>query len=149
MTIDPLRRRELIDRYGIDNPPMDPALNATVQAILDSEQIVGRQGWARRIGAWVDPTQSPRMYALVTKARCELRAAMARGEIEFDDFAAEGYAYDPDNPGDAAVLIHFVGSRRVGVCKRPTPGRVDRGVGYHSGRLQLATATSRSSRRSA
>ena len=55
-------------------------------------------------------------------------AAMAAGEIEYDDFASEGYPYDPDDPADSAVLIHFVGSNSVNVCKRPLPGRVEQGV---------------------
>ena len=48
-----------------------------------------------------------------------------------------GYPYDPDNPADSAVLIHFVGSNSVKVCKRPVPGRVERGVPYDTGLLQL------------
>ena len=42
--VDQDRRKILTAKYGIDRPPMSPALNTTVQAILDAEQIVGRQG---------------------------------------------------------------------------------------------------------
>ena len=43
--IDQNRRAMLTAKYGIDRPPMNPALNTTVQAILDAEQIVDRQSW--------------------------------------------------------------------------------------------------------
>lgn len=135
--IDAARRNMLTAKYGIDRPPMNPALNTTVQSILDAEQIVDRQGWARRIAAWVDPDRSPEMYKIVADAHTQLRAAMAAGEIEYDDFADVGYPYDPDDPADSAVLIHFVGSNSVSVCKRPIPGRPERGVPYHTGLLQL------------
>jgi hypothetical protein len=137
MTIDHERRAMLTAKYGLDRRPMNPALNTTVQAILDAEQVVSRQRWARRIGDWVDPSRSPRMYEIATEAHRDLRRAMARGEIVYDDFADEGYPYDPDNPADAAVLIHFVGSDRVSICKRQLAGLVERGVDYHTGFLQL------------
>ena len=62
---------------------------------------------------------------------------MAAGQIDYDDHADDGYPYDPDDPADSAVLIHFVGSNSVSVCKRPVPGRAERGVPYHTGLLQL------------
>ena len=93
--IDQDRRAMLTAKYGLDRPPMNPALNTTVQAILDAEQIVGRQSWGRRIGAWVDPAHSPRMYEIVMQVHRDLRAAMAAGQIAYDDFAADGYEYDP------------------------------------------------------
>ncbi len=122
--IDQSRRSYLAAKYGIDRPPMNPALNTTVQAILDAAQIVDRQGWGRRIGAWVDPAHNPRMYDIVTRAHRNLRTAMAEGLVGYDDHAADGYPYDPD---DSAVLIHFVGSNSVSVCQRPAPGRAERG----------------------
>lgn len=137
MTIDQDRRAMLTAKYGLDRRPMNPALNATVQAILDAEQVVSRQGWARRIGDWVDPSRSPRMHEIAAQAHRDLRAAMARGEIVYNDFADEGYPHDPDHPSDAAVLIHFVGTKQVNVCKRELPGLVERGVGYHASLLQL------------
>jgi hypothetical protein len=137
MTIDHDRRTMLTAKYGIDRPPMDPALNTTVQAILDAEHVVTRQGFARRLGDWVDPSRSPRLWEIATQAHRDLRAKMARDEIAYDDFADDGYPFDPDNPSDAAVLIHFVGSNRVSVCKRQLPGLVERGADYHTGLLQL------------
>jgi hypothetical protein len=137
--IDQDRRNYLTTKWPelIAPRPPDPALDDRVQTILDAEQIVDRQGWARRIGAWVDPAHNPRMYDIVTNAHRQLRAAMAAGEIDYDDHAAEGYPYHPDDPADSAVLIHFVGSNSVSVCKRPVPGRAERGVPYHTGLLQL------------
>lgn len=137
MTIDQGRRKMLNAKYGLDRRPVSPALDTTVQAILDAERVTARQGFARQIGDWVDPSRSPRMYEIAAEAHRDLRAAMARCEIEYDDFADEGYPFDPDNPSDAAVLMHFVGTDRVSVCKRPLPGRVERGVDYHTGLLQL------------
>ena len=58
---------------------------------------------------------------------------MAAGEITYDDHAADGYPYNPDDPADSAVLIYFVGSNSVSICKRPIPGRAERGVPYHTG----------------
>jgi hypothetical protein len=137
MTIDHDRRTMLTAKYGLYRPPMNPALNTTVQAILDAEHVVSRLGFARRLGDWVDPSRSPRLHEIATKAHRDLREAMARGEIEYDDFAEEGYSYDPDHPSDAAVLIHFVGTDRVSVCQRQLPGLLERGADYHAGLLQL------------
>ena len=113
--IDQNRRAMLTAKYGIDRPPMNPALNTTVQAVLDAEQIVDRQSWGRRIAAWVDPAHSPKMYEIVSQAHRDLRAGMAAGQIEYDDHADDGYPYNPDDPADACVLIHFVGSNEVKV----------------------------------
>lgn len=120
---------------AIGQPPQPD--HPTVTAILDSQEIVNRQGWARRMVAWDDPDRCPPIYEVVAEAHRNLRLAMAAGRIKYDDDAAEGYPYDPDDPNDSAALIHFVGSKTVMVSKRPLPGGVERGVSYHAGLLQL------------
>ncbi|ACC42854.1 hypothetical protein MMAR_4447 [Mycobacterium marinum M] len=115
----------------------DQADHPAVTAILDSQEIVSRQGWARRMTAWDDPDRCPPIYEVVARVHRNLRLAMAAGQITYDDHAADGATYDPDDPEDSAALIHFVGSNTVLVSKRPLPGKAERGVDYHAGLLQL------------
>lgn len=120
--IDEARRAMLTEKYGTVRPPQ--ADNPIVTAILDGERIAesvtgqGADNWLL-----CDPSRSPAMYGVVTEAHRDLRAAMARGEIAYDTAheAYEPYDYDPDKPELARVLIHFVGSRSVLVCRRPDP----------------------------
>ncbi len=126
---------ELMEKYCIGKQP-DPD-HPIVTAILDSQEIVSRQGWARRMVAWDDPDRCPLIHEVVATAHRSLRLAMAADQITYDDHAAGGASYDPNGPNDSAALIHFVGSNMVMVSRRPLPGKAERGVRYHAGLLQL------------
>ena len=67
---------KLIDKYGIDNPPMDPLHNETVQAIL--------AGGSSNVDNWrlCDPTRNPVMYARITDAWHELHRVKPERERE-------------------------------------------------------------------
>ena len=96
---------------AIGQPPQPD--HPTVTAILDSQEIVSRQGWARRMVAWDDPDRCPPVHEVVAKAHRNLRRAMAADRITYDDHTADGASYDPDDPDGSAALVHFVGSDTV------------------------------------
>lgn len=136
MSTNEFDREWAMAKFPAIGQPPEPD-HPLVTAILDSQEIVSRQGWARRMVAWDDPDRCPPIHEVVTKAHRNLRLAMAADQITYDDHAADGASYDPDDPNDSAVLIHFVGSNTVMVSKRPLPGKPERGVRYHAGLLQL------------
>jgi hypothetical protein len=118
--IDPKRRQQLIDKYGIDRPPNPD--HPIVAAMLDAEQIAPRMfNWPAGTDLrqlW-DPAQCPEMYAVATKAHRELHLAVNSGEIEVT--AGDGQTVDP-NTDDAAVLVNFVGSPEVIAVRGDTDG---------------------------
>ncbi|WP_101950638.1 hypothetical protein [Mycobacterium sp. 3519A] len=136
MNINEIERARIMAKFpAIEQPPQPD--HPTVTAILDAQEIVSRQGWARRMVVWDDPDRCPPIYKVVAKAHRNLRLAMAADQITYDDHAADGASYDPDDLNASAALIHFVGSNTVMVSKRRLPGKAERGVDYHAGLLQL------------
>ena len=80
--IDQDRRAMLTAKYGLDRPPMNPALNTTVQAILGTPN----RSWAGRAGGvgsahGVDRGPLPRECTRIGYAGLDrdLRAATAAG----------------------------------------------------------------------
>ena len=103
-----LSREQLVDKYGIGNPPQLD--NPIVQTILRTDQIATGTGWGH--DAVFDPAWNPALYAKATAAHHNLRAAMAADEVTYD-----GAPYDHDDPNDVATLVNFVGDNRLFVCR--------------------------------
>ena len=79
-------RERLIDKYpAINYPPMDHALNTTVQAVVRGDQIAAKTWgiWGNNSALW-DPVLSPEMHARADAVLGDLRAAIAAGELNPD-----------------------------------------------------------------
>ena len=116
--IDPQDREYLKAKY-IPDRPTDPALNPTVNDILDANRIVA-QTWRHDGAALFDPKWSPEMYALGERWMSDLRAARANGHVEYVAYDSYGHEtpYDPDDPHELGTLVNFVGQQRIYVCRR-------------------------------
>ncbi len=135
MNINETDRDRLIAKYGIDQPPQ--ADNSTANATLDGERIMARTHSRDNILLF-DPIWSPRMRKRANEAVAELRAAMARGRVQYDSHDYD--QFDADNPPDDAVFIWFVGSGTVLVCCRGGATETDRrlrGPDYFSDMLRF------------
>ena len=128
--MDTQRRQQLIDKFPAMNQPPVPSrsnrvgksawpANDILRATLDGEEIVAKTFTRGSDYAELfDPSRSPEMYAVATKAHREFRLAMARGDIEFITARPYGGApFDPDDPNDMATLVHYVGDWRAFVCR--------------------------------
>ena len=118
MTVRQPSRGELIAKYGIDRPPLDPQLDTTVQGVLDADRIVA-QTWRHDGAALFDPKWSPAMYALAQRWMSDLRAARANGLVEYMAYDSHGHEtpFDPDDPHEPGTLVNFVGEQRIYVCR--------------------------------
>ena len=87
------------------------------------------------LGPLFDPVWSPEMYAVADRAMRGLRAAMARGEIDYGGGAEyarnRGPECDPDNIEDGVLLVNYVGHDGVQVVRG--------GEGQHFAALFQAT----------
>lgn len=75
------RRQHLIDKYGINHPPSDPADNPLVRAMLDAERITAR-AHGRDNTALFDAAWCPAMWERANAAMRELRTRMG---LPYDD----------------------------------------------------------------
>jgi hypothetical protein len=114
------RRQELIDKFpAINWPPMNPALNTTVQGVLRAERIEDLLADDSLLNALLcDPAWSPTLYAKLVDEREALHA------LEHEDGGAvyktfRGEAYNPHAPADTSgtALLKYPGDRRIFVCR--------------------------------
>ena len=128
MTNSGLTPEQLIAKYPAiaATRPMDPALNTTVQAILDAERIeAGTHG--RDNSALFDPVWSPDMRKRANDEMRALRNAMAENRIRYDSFDYDlDHRIDTTNPPRDAVFIYRVGSHEILVCCRAGASRDER-----------------------
>lgn len=136
--MDDTRRATLTAKYGIDRPPMDPAMNTTVTAMLAAEAISAK-AHGRDNTALFDPVWSPAMWDRANEAMSELRAGLAEDRITFDTH--DHYdTVDLDNPPAEAVFIWAPGSSSVLIaCRSQSNARTRqiRGPDYFSSMLQF------------
>ena len=113
------RREELIAKYHIDHPPMNPALNTTVQAILKAERIEANLADDTLLNKLLfDPTWCPTLHGKLTAALAELHAAEGQGgRVDYRTFRGE--TYDPHDPKDTSgtVLLKWPHDCRIFVCR--------------------------------
>lgn len=114
--LTPDRRAMLTAKYGLDRPrPMDPALNMTVQAILDGEQIVHKlYGDDLDVTVLFDPVLSPLLHAKADAIMRDVRAAVASGQAQYVMPGRE--AYDLEDSETREVFLSF-GDIRICVCR--------------------------------
>lgn len=133
--LDQERRDYLTAKYGLDRPPMNPALNTTVAAMLDAEQIT-ESGRRHDDDLMFDPVRSNALSRRADAAMTELRLALAEDRIKFDSHDYDlDYEFDLDNPPTDAVFIYRPGSTLILVCCRAGAShdeRKYRGTDYFS-----------------
>jgi hypothetical protein len=115
--------------------PMDPALNATVQAMLNAERVTAG---CPDNSALFDPVWSPVMHKLAVDAMAGLRSAVAEGAVRLRYHDYDGEVDLDDLPSDA-VLIHRVYRGTALVCCRANASLKDqtlRGVDYYRSMLE-------------
>ena len=122
MPITNERREQLIAKYKLYAPPNPDDSIAT--AIIDGEQTLTKMyNWSKGIdlGPLFDPVWSPEMYAVADRAMRALRAAMARGEIDYGGGAEyarnRGPECDPDQIEDGVLLVNYVGHDGIQVVR--------------------------------
>lgn len=128
------RREHLTAKYGIDKPPMNPAMNTTVSAVLDAERIEDQGRRGRDLTSLFDPIWSPAMHEIADKTMWKLRTALADGEVQLESHGYDmAHEIDLDNPPTDAVFIYRVGDRYLLVCCRAGACHDERrlrGTGY-------------------
>ncbi len=132
--ITPERRDYLTAKYGLDRPPMNPALNTTVVAMLDAERIT-ESGRRHDDDLMFDPVRSNTLSRRADAAMAELRLALAEDRIRFTSHDHIDHEMDLDNPPNDAVFVYRPGSTRLLVCCRAGAGyneRRFRGTDYFS-----------------
>jgi hypothetical protein len=115
--------------------PMDPALNTTVQAILNAERITA--GCADN-SALFDPAWSPVMHRVAERVMAGLRSGLTEGTVRLRYHDYDG-GVDLDDRTTEAVLIHDVGSKYALVCCRANASLDDRtlrGADYYRNMLE-------------
>lgn len=112
MTLSDKRREALTTKYGIGQPPMDPARNTTVATIVRTERLEAHAFPSRGTDDYnaylFDPSRSPRMHRIAADAHREMKLGIADRTI------------DCPNADEDALQVYFVGSGQVRTCK---PGR--------------------------
>jgi hypothetical protein len=121
------RRQQLIDKWpqiAPDARPMNPALNTTVQAVLDAERIEAALADDTLLNsALFDPAWCPTMHAKLLADLEELHALERENvgeEYKTADYVTfRGETYDPHDPASTSgtVLLKFPGDRRLFVCR--------------------------------
>ncbi len=113
------RREELTAKYHIGQPPMNPALNTTVQAVLKAESIEGRLAEDTLLNSLLtDPAWCPTLHGKLIAAVEELHAAESLGgQVDYRTFRGE--AYNPHDPADTSgtVLLKWPYDCRILVCR--------------------------------
>ena len=128
--------QRLFDKYGMGWSPMNPALNTTVQVILDSDRLADVSGMPDTT-ALFDPAWSLAMHARAEQAAGDLRFAIARGLVTYEEPGGDA-PYNPDDPADVAVLANLVGTDTVYVVRhRRHDASLCAPVDYYGGLLQL------------
>ena len=98
---------------------MNPALNTTVQAVLDAEHIEAALADDSLLNsALFDPAWCPTMHAKLMAELEELHALEHQGGIA-DYRTFRGETYDPHDPASTSgtVLLKFPGDCRLFVCR--------------------------------
>ena len=115
-------RQQLINKWpqiAPDARPMNPALNTTVQAILDAERIeAGLADDSLLNRVLFDPAWCPTMHGKLMAELEELHASEHEGgNAVYETFRGE--TYDPHDPTSTSgtALLKFPGDRRLFVCR--------------------------------
>jgi hypothetical protein len=132
------RRKQLTDKYPAltASRPMSPALNTSVQAMLDTERIIhGAHDIDNE--ALFDPVWSPVMWERANEAMSELRCGLADGTIAID---SHDYDFnDVEAVEDYDLVVWRVGAKQahIGHPNHMTE-RATKRVDYFTGALQLS-----------
>lgn len=120
MTMNDTRRQQILAQFpAITWPPMNPALNTTVQGVLRAERIETLLADDSLLNALLcDPALSPTLYGKLVDERAALHA------LEREDGGAiyktfRGETYNPHAPADTSgtALVKYPGDRRIFVCR--------------------------------
>lgn len=126
------RRQQLIDKYGIGRPPVDPADNPIVRAMLDAERITDRAH--RRDNAELfSPAWCPAMAERANAAMRELRTRLGLpyGDPDRVRLDNEYDGVDCDELPADAIVVWGVGAGVAQIARAVAPfpcavRRVDR-----------------------
>lgn len=139
MTIDPMRREYLTDKYPVvtRTEPMNPISSTQVRATDRAEAIIGRVWFEGRDGAALfDPVLCPPMAERAEAVAAELRGMVAEDRVRFDTADTD---HNPADPAEQGVTrIWFVGSSIVEIVRerwRDHPNRKFKPVDWFGGDL--------------